>query len=120
MTLFEITEKFSSNDNLRRHYISHVKVKRRSELPFGNVSIREYETLADNLQRAPVDNINIFGYEVEKEGKRSYNKFDRRNNLFVAYFYRGNEPLTITCYKMDFNKFMRRSKYKIGDIPKGK
>lgn len=120
MTLFEITEKFSSNDNLRRHYISHVKVKRRSELPFGKVSIREYETLADGLQRAPVDNTNIFGYEVEKEGKRSYNKFDKRSNLFVAYFYRGNEPLTITCYKMEFDKFMRRSKYKIGDIPEGK
>ena len=120
MTLFEITEKFNNYDNLRRHYISHVKVNHRNELPFGDVSIREYEKLADNLQRTPVDNINIFGYEVEKEGKRSYNKFDRRTNLFVAYFYRGSEPLTITCYKMEFDKFMRRSKYKIGDIPEGK
>lgn len=118
--LFEITEKFSSNDNLRRHYVGHVKVTHRGELPFGNVSLKEYEKLADILQKTPVDNINIFGYEVEKDGKRSYNKFDKRTNLFVAYFYRGNTPLTITCYRLDFDKFMRRGENKVGDIPEGK
>ena len=118
--MFEITEKFSSNNNLRRHYISHVKVTRRGELPFGDVTIKEYERLADDLQKAPVDNINIFGYEVEREGKRSYNKFDKRTNLFVAYFYSGNTPLTITCYRLDYNTFKRRERYKVGDIPKGK
>lgn len=71
-------------------------------------------------KKAPVDNINIFGYEVEREGKRSYNKFDKRTNLFVAYFYSGNIPLTITCYRLDYNTFKRRERYKVSDIPKGK
>lgn len=118
--MFEITEKFSSNDNLRRHYVSHVKLTHKGELPFGDISLKEYEKLADVLQKTPVDNVNIFGYEVEKDGKRSYNKFDKRTNLFVAYFYHGDTPLTITCYRLDFDKFMRRGEHKVGDIPKGK
>lgn len=122
MILFEITEKFNSINNLRRHYIKHVKnAKNRREIPFGNISMKEYENIADELQNKEVDNINIFGYEVEKEGRKAYNKYDKNSQVFVAYYYEGNTPLTINCYKMNFDKFQRREKQnKIGDIPKGR
>lgn len=68
----------------------------------------------------PVDNKRIFGYEIEKDGRRAYNKFDKQTNVFVAYYYNGNTPLTINCYGMHFDQFMRRERNKIGDIPKGK
>lgn len=118
--MFEVTEKFNSAYNLRRHYIKHVKNVKSGQIPFGDVSLKEYEEVADITQRMPVDNIRIFGYEVERDGKRAYNKFDKDTNIFVAYYYENNVPLTINCYKMSFDKFMRRSINKIGDIPEGK
>lgn len=118
--MFEVTEKFNNQYNLRRHYVRHVKSPKRGEIPFGDVTVTEYEQIADDTQRMPVDNKRIFGYEVEKEGRKSYNKFDKDTGVFVAYFYNGDVPLTINCYKMDFNKFKRRERYKIGEIPEGK
>lgn len=114
------SEKFNTKRNLNYHYDRHVKRTCPGEMPMDDMTKREYEQLADYTQRLPVDNSRVFGYEVERDGRKSYNKYDRHTGIFVAYFYRGNTPLTISCYKMDFNKFMRREKYKVGDIPEGK
>lgn len=119
--MFEITEKFNSINNLRRHYIKHVKaVNTRTGVSLGDLTMREYEKLADDTQRMPVDNKRIFGYEIEKDGRKAYNKFDKQTNVFVAYYYNGNTPLTINCYGMHFDQFMRRERNKIGNIPEGK
>lgn len=113
----DISENFSSKYNLRKHYIQHVK----HDGLFGRISMKEYEQLADDLQKSPVDNVNVFGYVSNYDGRISYSKYDINTGIYVSYFYKGSEPYIITCYILDKeNKyFNREKKYKIGNIPKG-
>lgn len=118
--MFVVVERFNTRYGLKEHYRRHVLSPKKGEIPFGDITMEEYEQIADYTQRMPVDNSHVFGYAVERDGLVSYNKYDKKTNIFVAYFYDNDEPLTISCYRMDFDKFMRRERYKTGDIPEGK
>ena len=113
----DINERFSSRQNLRKHYIQHVK----QDGLFGNITIKEYEQLADNIQRSEVDNKRLFGYISNYDNNKSYSKYDIETGIYVSYFYKNGEPLTITCYILDrpSKYFNREKKYKVADIPKG-
>lgn len=118
--MFEITEKFTSFDNLRRHYIRHVKTKHKGELPFdGGITLNQYDKLATTLAKQPVDNVKTFGYVVERDGRKAYNKYDKDTGIFVAYYMNDSkQPIVITCYRLDFNTFNNREKENsIGTIP---
>lgn len=111
-----VDEKFTSEQNLENHYNSHV-VKRHE---FTHMSKEEYEKLADELQRAKIDNKNIFGYIGMHNGQLAHCKYDKKNGYFVAYTMRGKEPYTITFYPIEYRVYMgRKAAYYEDEIPDG-
>lgn len=116
--MFEITEKFTSEMNLDAHYNKHVKQRKE----FGDITEKQYEQLAEDLQRAKIDNKTIFGYMSQtREGKIAYCKYDKNTGVFVVYTYRNDEPLTITCYTKTIREFNSDKAIEYFDeIPLGK
>lgn len=114
--MFEITEKFTSEQNLDIHYKKHVI----REDDFGDITKEQYELLADLTQSKPVDNKNILGYISEKDGRLAYCKYDKSTGIFVVYYYKNNKPLTITCYIKSWRKYNADKAIEYYDeIPKG-
>ena len=114
--MFEVTEKFTKEQNLINHYNKHVI--RNKE--FGDITQEEYEYLADDLQRKPVDYKNILGYIGEYKGNIAYCKYDKTTGIFVAYNYFGSEP-RITCFIRDWRTYNANKAIDyIDEIPKGK
>lgn len=116
--MFEISEEFTSEQNLDIHYNKHVK--RKGE--FGDITKEQYEQLADDLQLSKIDNKNIFGYMSEtKEGKTAYCKYDKNTGVFVVYTYRRGTPYTITCYIKSWREYNGDKAIEYYDeIPEGK
>lgn len=115
--MFETQEKFSSKENRHQHYIKHIK--RNKEIQ--DISEEEYEQLADQLQRTPVNYKNILGYISDYGEKTSYCKYDKDTGLFVVYYYKGDEPLTVTAYIKTLRKYTSDKAVEyVDEIPKGK
>lgn len=113
--MFEAFERFTGQQNLENHFKKHGK-------EFGNITMDDYEQLADDLQRTPVDNKRIFGYMSERDNRGPvYNKYDKDTEIMVIYRYNGNEPETITCFIRPWRKFneLRYIEY-YDEIPAGK
>ena len=115
--MFEITEKFTSEQNRNIHYNKHVK--RNKE--FGKITEQEYEELANQLQTSKIDNKNVFGYISEtREGKTAYCKYDKETGIFVVYTYRNNTSYTITCYIKSWREYNADKAIEYHDeIPQG-
>lgn len=115
---FEITEEFTSEENRQKHYNKHVL--RNKE--FGDISEEEYEILADELQRTPIDNKNILGYQsITRENRTAYCKYDKSTGIFVVYTYKNNVPYTITCYTKTIREYSSDKAIEYFDeIPPGK
>lgn len=109
-------EEFTSKRNRNAHFKKHQK-QFSSE-----TTVKEYERLADKLQRTPVDNKNILGYmSLTRENRTAYCKYDKEQELFVVYTYRNGEPFTITCYKKNWRDFTSAKAIEYFDeIPIGK
>nr|CAI9751357.1 hypothetical protein DGKKSRWO_DGKKSRWO_CDS_0075 [uncultured phage]CAI9752243.1 hypothetical protein CVNMHQAP_CVNMHQAP_CDS_0075 [uncultured phage] len=116
--MFEIKEEFTSEQNLRSHYNKHVIHKQE----FGDITEKEYETLADQLQRSKIDNKTIFGYTSEtRDGRTAYCKYDKDTEIFVVYTYKNSTPYTITCYTKTWREFTGDKAIEYFDeIPEGK
>ena len=116
---FKISEKFTSEFNKEAHYNKHKE-------KFKKISIDEYEHLADELAKKPVDNKRIFGYlSANTLGRNAYVKWDKDTELFVVYTWNKNhsEPLIISLYKKTFReyeseKWNKKYAYE-GEIPTG-
>lgn len=115
--MFEVLERFSSEDNLHKHYVKHV-IKGKE---FGKITEQEYEKLAEDLQNSDVDYKNILGYISDYNGNISYNKYDKNTGVFVAYYYVNSKPLTITCYIKTLRRYNEdKATNYIDEISKGK
>lgn len=113
--MFEISEEFTSKQNLDVHYSRHGK-------EFGDITKEEYEQLADDLQRTPIDNKRIFGYMSIRDNREPvYNKYDKDTEIMVIYRYRNSKPETITCFIRPWRKFnaLKYVEY-YDEIPEGK
>ena len=111
-----LDEKFTSVANKYSHFDTH-------GAEFEGLNADEYEELADEIQRKPVDGINILGYiSLNNKSKRTaYCKYDNKRGVFVVYTYRENEPYTITCYKKTRQEYeLDRRREEFTNIPKGK
>lgn len=116
--MFEITEKFTGQQNLDAHYDKHiVRLKE-----FGDITKEQYEQLAEDLQTSPVNNKNILGYvSMTREGRTAYCKYDKDTGIFVVYTYRGTMPYTITCYTKTWREYTGDKAIEYYDeIPTGK
>lgn len=116
--MFQVTEEFTSEKNRHTHYIKHVLHKKE----FGDITEEEYEYLADELMKKPVNRKNILGYEsLTREGKTAYCKYDKDTGIFVVYTYKGSTPYTITCYTKTWREYNGDKNIEYNDeIPSGK
>ena len=100
-------EKFTSEDNKQKHYIKHVIS--RKEYDAKNVSDSDYETIADVLQNAPVDNKKIFGYVSNYNNNNyTYVKYNKETNDYVVYTYKNSIPYTISLFKRSWRYYNKR------------
>jgi hypothetical protein len=94
-------EEFTSPANLSAHYIKHV-IKGKQY----NCSPEEYERIADDLSRTPIDNKTIFGYQsITREGRVANCKYNKATGDFVVYRIRKGVPQTITLYRKKWGTF---------------
>ena len=109
-------EEFTSEHNRDAHFVKHKKEFSK------DVTVDDYEQLADKLQRTPVNNKDILGYMSQtRDNRTAYCKYDKNNELFVVYTYRKGVPYTITCYKKNWRDFNGDKAIEYFDeIPTGK
>lgn len=114
--MFSSTNKKTSNENLNEHYNKHVQRELNS---FGKITKEQYEQIAFDLAKRPIDNKIIFGYEINRYNRWYYNKYNKITHTMVAYYYNNkNKPCIVNCYKTNFGKFMRRKeRFETRDIP---
>lgn len=115
--LNDLDEKFTSEENKMIHYNTH-------GAEFDGLDADEYEELADEIQRKPVDGINILGYKsLNHKSKRiAFCKYDVKRGIFVVYtYFDDGQPYTITCYKKTRQEYEIAKRNEMFDvIPKGK
>lgn len=95
-----IKEKFNNEYNRRHHFEKHIKNRKEYKM-----TEEEYEQAAENLARTPCDYKTIFGYVTENNHGLAYVKYDKRSELYTVYYYKGNEPLTITAFRRTWRDF---------------
>lgn len=116
----EFEEEFSTEYSKKRHYDQHV-VK---EKQFDNISLDEYETIADDLAKRPVDYKTILGYETEApkdDNRRRFAKYNKETGDFVVYgLDENNEPVIVSLHRKTLREYTidHAIKY-VGEIPEG-
>ena len=129
---FELDENFINKDYLATHYNKHVVNNNRNnnvpnELKFGNISMDQYEQIANSLALQPVDYKTILGYvqrNVNKPEQVSYIKYNKADNTLVSFIENDKSPIIITCFKRgirdyECKKYMTDNWEYIDEIPKG-
>lgn len=116
----EFEEEFSTDYSKKRHYDQHV-VK---EKQFDNISPDEYEAIADDLARRPVDYKTILGYETEapdNDSRRRFVKYNKETTDFVVYgLDKYEQPVIISLHRKTPREYNidQAVKY-VGEIPEG-
>ncbi len=111
-----IEEKFTSDNNLDKHYKKHIDKEKEYEW-----TKEEYDKYCEELMKSPVDYKTIDGYMIDTEKGPAYVKYNKETELLVIYTYKGNEPVTITGFKRPYRKFqgLKYTEY-VDEIPQGK
>ena len=123
--LFKVLdEKFMSDGGKNVHYVKHV-INRKEYGDPPTISPDDYERIADELQRSPIDNIKIFGYiKIDRDKpsgmQLSSVKYNRDTEDYVSYALKGGEPRTITLFKRSWERFKKlRPREYYAELPDG-
>lgn len=106
-----IEERFTSKTNRKNHYYRHVTSNDDGIWKMPDMSIDEYEQLADTLAETPASKLNdrsadVIGY-ITKDGRIV--KHQKSTGYTVVYVDGGNgENLIISFYKQSLSKFYRK------------
>lgn len=106
-----IEERFTSKTNRKNHYYRHVSSNADGIWKMPDMSIDEYEQLADALAETPASKLNdrsadVIGY-ITKDGRIV--KHQKSTGYTVVYTNEGtDENLIISFYKQSLNKFYRK------------
>ena len=114
-----IEEEFINNYQLEKHFDKHVI----REKQYPNISMSEYEKIADKLAATPVNNISILGFKSLNPGSKkiAYCKYDVKTNDFVVYNYIDNNVKILTMYKKSLDEYRKTKRYQYFDeIPSHK
>ena len=116
----DFEEDFTSPANRNAHWDKHIKKGKEY-----NMTPEEYEQAAEDLAKTPCDYKKILGYMSKNANGSCYVKYNKETELFTVYYYKGNEPMTITAFRRswrDYNsKMYTDEKYPyVDEIPRGK
>lgn len=114
-----LIERFINRRELQSHYYRHVirdnarPYDARHGLIFGDITIEEYDQIAETLVKTPVDNKFVFGFAQRSSqpniDRMSYCKYDASTKTFVSYYYLNsnkNIPIVYTCFKTQWDKYI--------------
>ena len=106
----DIEERFTSNASKEKHYARHIISKDDGIWKMPDMSIDEYEQLADTLAETPASKLNdksadVIGY-ITKDGRIV--KHQKSTNYTVVYVIESGENLIISLYGQSLSKFYRK------------